>query len=233
MDVGDHLITWITTAVNPGHYSESKRVSGFDKWTNSIPRIGEALRLIFHFNKVVLSGCRLYGLCELLLGSVILRIKDLSVCSDCFVTFDSWMWYRGVTTVGVVDVEAIERAKPKPERDVFHGKSNGGWEINYLDLRGFFFFLMCGDIWYSLLHVVWGEILNFQFSCRPSVYAFYSEQPDFSGHKYGPFGPEVSSLSSAWGEPVSLGHLIYWPYFTICTKSLGVYISVRCIVKEL
>ncbi|MFN1240390.1 alkaline phosphatase family protein, partial [Paenibacillus larvae] len=23
---------------------------------------------------------------------------------------------------------------------------------------------------------------------RPSVYAFYSEQPDFSGHKYGPFG---------------------------------------------
>lgn len=42
--------------------------------------------------------------------------------------------------MGVVDVEAIERAKPKPERDGFHGKSNGGWEINYLDLRGFFFF---------------------------------------------------------------------------------------------
>lgn len=164
MDVGDHLITWITTAVNPGHYSESKRVSGFDKWTNSIPRIGEALRLIFHFNKVVLSGCRLYGLCELLLGSVILRIKDLSVCSDCFVTFDSWMWYRGVTTVGVVDVEAIERAKPKPERDVFHGKSNGGWEINYLDLRGFFFFFKCVGI-FDILCCMWfgGRFWTFNF----------------------------------------------------------------------
>uniref|UniRef100_A0A286XRP7 Ectonucleotide pyrophosphatase/phosphodiesterase 2 n=1 Tax=Cavia porcellus TaxID=10141 RepID=A0A286XRP7_CAVPO len=31
---------------------------------------------------------------------------------------------------------------------------------------------------------------------RPSVYAFYSEQPDFSGHKYGPFGPEESSYAS-------------------------------------
>ncbi|KAB1257987.1 Ectonucleotide pyrophosphatase/phosphodiesterase family member 2 [Camelus dromedarius] len=28
---------------------------------------------------------------------------------------------------------------------------------------------------------------------RPSVYAFYSEQPDFSGHKYGPFGPEMTN----------------------------------------
>ncbi|XP_050001180.1 autotaxin [Alexandromys fortis] len=31
---------------------------------------------------------------------------------------------------------------------------------------------------------------------RPSVYAFYSEQPDFSGHKYGPFGPEECSYGS-------------------------------------
>nr|KAF6300435.1 ectonucleotide pyrophosphatase/phosphodiesterase 2 [Myotis myotis] len=28
---------------------------------------------------------------------------------------------------------------------------------------------------------------------RPSVYAFYSEQPDLSGHKYGPFGPEMTN----------------------------------------
>lgn len=64
------------------------------------------------------------------------------------------------------------------------------------------FFSMCRVTWYSLLYAVWGRFWTFQFSRRPSVYAFYSEQPDFSGHKYGPFGPEVSSLSSAWGEPV-------------------------------
>lgn len=52
--------------------------------------------------------------------------------------------------MGVVDVEAIERAKPKPERDVFHGKSNGGWEINYLDLRGFFFL----NVWGYLIFFV-------------------------------------------------------------------------------
>ncbi|XP_038600978.1 ectonucleotide pyrophosphatase/phosphodiesterase family member 2 isoform X1 [Tachyglossus aculeatus] len=28
---------------------------------------------------------------------------------------------------------------------------------------------------------------------RPSVYAFYSEQPDAAGHKYGPFGPEMTN----------------------------------------
>lgn len=55
--------------------------------------------------------------------------------------------------MGVVDVEAIERAKPKPERDVFHGKSNGGWEINYLDLRGFFFFKCVGI--FDILCCMW------------------------------------------------------------------------------
>lgn len=56
-----------------------------------------------------------------------------------FVTFDSWRWYQAVTTVrvvsGVVDVEAIENKTKqnktkKQERDVFHGKTNSGWEIN-------------------------------------------------------------------------------------------------------
>lgn len=90
---------------------------------------------------------------------------------------------------------------------------------------------MYRDMWHSLLCVVWGRFWTFQFSRRPSVYAFYSEQPDFSGHKYGPFGPEVSSLSSAW-EPVSLGHLAHWPDFRICTKSLGVLVCVRRIQSQ-
>ena len=90
---------------------------------------------------------------------------------------------------------------------------------------------MYRDMWHSLLCVVWRRFWTFQFSRRPSVYAFYSEQPDFSGHKYGPFGPEVSSLSSAW-EPVSLGHLAHWPDFRICTKSLGVLVCVRRIQSQ-
>lgn len=102
-----------------------------------------------------------------------------------------WMWNQ--------------KKKNQQERDIFHGETNNDWEINLIWED---FFLMCRDIWYSLLCVVWGKFWTFQFSRRPSVYAFYSEQPDFSGHKYGPFGPEVSSLSSAWGEPVSLGYLI-------------------------
>lgn len=94
------------------------------------------------------------------------------------------------------------------------------------------FLVMCRDIWCSLSCVVWGRFWTFQFSRRPSVYAFYSEQPDFSGHKYGPFGPEVSSLSSAWEEPVSLGRLIYWPYFRICTKSLRVFVCAKWIQSQ-
>lgn len=79
---------------------------------------------------------------------------------------------------------------------------------------------------------VLGRLWTYLFSCRPSVYAFYSEQPDFSGHKYGPFGPEVSSLSSIWGEAVSPGYVIYWPYFMICTASLWVHVSERLIHSQ-
>lgn len=38
--------------------------------------------------------------------------------------------------VRMVGVEAVE-SKQKTRTDVFHGKTDSGWEINELDMRGF------------------------------------------------------------------------------------------------
>jgi hypothetical protein len=78
---------------------------------------------------VLLSGCRLRGLCELSLGSVVLRIKGLSIDSDfpCDVGFLKVVPGSYYGWGGVEDGDCGSNKK----RKVFHSNNNSGWEIKF------------------------------------------------------------------------------------------------------